>query len=265
MDKPGGSPLAATGEVNLPTPDVCTREQIRPLLREPSAADQLPEVLYWMYRDVHQPRHAHLRRQYGLRYDISVFRGCLMGSELFKTRGHYHPYLHWRYPISYPEVYEVLYGEAFYLLQKVDDIYRDPFYVRVEDVILVHARPGQKVVVPPNYGHVSINAKPQQPLVMSNWVCDYFASYFDSVRQAHGFAYYCLAGEGGQPRWVANPTYRQPLPPIRRASPCEAPAIGLGADTPIYCSAVEAPEKFAWLCYPQQYLAEIWAALELVS
>lgn len=246
----------------LPAPGLRSADDMRPVLLDPDA--DLQDPLYWMYRDVFLPGHEHMRRELGLRYDISVFRGEPMGREVFKTAGHYHPYIQWRYPLSYPEVYEVLYGEAIYLLQEVDDIYRDPYYVKVEDFILVHAQAGQKVIMPPNYGHVTLNPNPDCAMVMSNWVCDWFKSTYDAVVQARGFAYYCLAGDG-EDRWVANATYRQPLPQIRRARTCDATAIGLVQYEPMYPAAIEAPEKFEYVCRPQEYLAEIWGSLDLVT
>lgn len=244
----------------LPQPGVRTAAEMRPILLDPEA--EIAEPVYWMYRDICLPGHEHMRRKYGLRYDISVFRGESMGREVYKTAGHYHPHIQWRYPISYPEVYEVLYGEAVYLLQKVDDIYRDPYYVKVEDFIVVHARAGQKVVMPPNYGHVTLNPNPDSPMVMSNWVSDWFRSTYEAVVQARGFAYYCVNERGGR-SWIPNTTYRQPLPAIRQARTCDAPDIGLVAGQPMYPVAIEDPAKFEYVCRPQEYLAEIWGSLEL--
>jgi glucose-6-phosphate isomerase len=245
----------------LPEPGLRTSDEMRPVLLDPDA--DLPDPVYWMYRDICLPGHEHMRRELGLRYDISVFRANPMGREVFKTIGHYHPYIRWRYPISYPEVYEVLYGEAVYLLQKVDDIYRDPYYIKVEDFIVVHAKPGQKVIMPPNYGHVTLNPSPDLPLVMSNWVSDWFKSVYEAIIEARGFAYYCLA-EGGAHQWVANRTYRQPLPSIREARTCDSPEIGLIQGKPMYPLAIQSPEKFEYLCRPQGYLAQIWQSLDLV-
>jgi len=247
----------------LPEPGLRSADEMRPLLLDPEA--DLPDPLYWMYRDLALPGQEHLRRDLGLRYDISVFRGEPMGREVFKTAGHYHPYIQARHPLTYPEVYEVLYGEAIYLLQYVDDIYRDPYYVQVRDFIVVHARAGQKIIVPPNYGHVTLNPNPDQPMVMSNWVCDWFKSTYDAVVQARGFAYYCLVAEESGHEWIPNPTYRQPLPPLRRARTLSVPELGLVEGEPMYQACVEDPAKFEFVCRPQEYLAEIWSSLEFIG
>jgi glucose-6-phosphate isomerase len=250
---------------SLPDPGLKTLDALRVVMKEPDCKG--PDIVYWMYRDISLPRHAALRKNTGLRYDISVFRGDMFGSEFFKTAGHYHPYmpdLGLTYNLSWPEVYEVLYGEALYVLQKADDIYRDPFYGQVEDFIIVHARPGQKVVMPPNYGHVTINPNPGRPLVMANWVCDHFASYYKSVEQAHGFCWYRVGGKKSGPSWVPNRAYKQPLPAIREAKTLSCEALGLVEGTPMYPVAAARPKKFEWVCHPQNYLAEIWSSLDLI-
>ncbi|MBC7289112.1 MAG: glucose-6-phosphate isomerase [Armatimonadetes bacterium] len=253
-----------SSDLVLPQPAVRTRKEIEKVLKNPEVIDQLPEVLYLMYRNVHLQKHSHVREKYGLRYDISVFSGCMFGEEFFKTAGHYHPYMRLTYPLTWPELYEVLYGECIYLLQKVDDAYRDPFYVRVEDVIAMLASPGEKAVMPPNYGHVTIAANPAPNgfFVMSNWVCDHFKSHYESVEASRGFAYYRVF-RNGQPVWEKNLTYKQPIPPLREARPCDVPEIGLQAGKPMYHVGAENPEKYHWLVRPDLYLREIWAALQL--
>ncbi len=251
---------------SLPVPALKHLDELRPVLRDPACEG--PDIVYWMYRDISLPRAAGLKKATGLRYDISVFRGEMLGTEFFKTAGHYHPYipsLNWKYDLSWPEVYEVLYGEAIYLLQKVDDIYRDRFYGNVEDFIIVHAKPGQKVVMPPNYGHVTVNPNPGKPLVMANWVCDWFKSYYDPVEAARGFGWYRVAtGAGKKATWVPNTNYKQPLPAVREAKTLTCEALGLCEGEPMYPVAASKPKKFDWVCNPQHYLEALWASLELL-
>jgi oxalate decarboxylase/phosphoglucose isomerase-like protein (cupin superfamily) len=52
---------------------------------------------------------------------------------------------------TYRELYEVLKGDAHYLLQRAQN------KERVDEAILVKATRGDKVLIPPNYGHVTIN------------------------------------------------------------------------------------------------------------
>ena len=253
--------VSTSSDLVLPEPGLRRLDDLRPVLLDPNCAG--PDSVYRMYRDVRLRAHDNILRQYSLRYDISVFWGTKLGREYFKTYGHYHPPIPSDPVLSYPEVYEVLYGEALFLLQRVDDIYKDLFYVEVKDIIAIHVRAGEKVIMPPNYGHVTINLGPG-PMVDANWVCNDFSSHYVSVRQARGFAYY-LIDDGGKPRWIPNEKYRQPLPPLRQAETLEAPELGIRLDTPLYISGSSSPATLTWLCSPADYLEQIWDSIKIAN
>src|SRR5665647_3126159 len=63
--------------------------------------------------------------------------------------------------------------------------------VSVDEVIIVKTTRGDKVIVPPNYGHVTINPS-EKTLKMANWVCRSFESLYEPYTQHHGGAYYEL-------------------------------------------------------------------------
>ena len=65
-----------------------------------------------------------------------------MGLEFVKTYGHHHPRVSPKLRYTYPEMYEVLKGDAFYLLQPAQN--EDT----VDEVILVKATRGDKVTAP---------------------------------------------------------------------------------------------------------------------
>ena len=85
-------------------------------------------------------------REQNIRYDITIIPPGMLGREYIKTAGHYHPLVPGG-SVTYPELYEVLEGEALYLLQRQD----------LGDVVAINASAGDKVLVPPNYGHITIN------------------------------------------------------------------------------------------------------------
>src|SRR3972149_8797730 len=77
--------------------------------------------LYYMYRDLSLSRNDALAmKEHGLRYDITVIPPQMLGNEFVKTAGHYHPLVPGT-RITFPEIYEVLGGEATYILQKPDN------------------------------------------------------------------------------------------------------------------------------------------------
>ena len=137
---------------------------------------------------------------------MTVIRAGRIGREYIKTAGHYHP-LKEGTDTSYPEVYEVLSGRAHYLLQT------EPGEDGVE-ALLIEAFPGDKVLIPPGYGHITINPG-NVPLIMSNWVAAGFASVYGPVRELGGGAYFEIAAAGGGEEFIVNPNYR-PLEPAAR-------------------------------------------------
>ena len=56
--------------------------------------------------------------------------------------------------------------------------------VSVDEVILVKTTRGDKVIVPPNCGHVTINPS-EKTLRMANWVCRSFESLYEPYTQHH--------------------------------------------------------------------------------
>ncbi len=109
--------------------------------------------LYFMFREVSKNKEdARKMDEKGLRYDITIIPPNKLGLEFVKTAWHYHPFLPGS-RITYPEVYEVLEGEAHYLLQRMEE---ERGTEKITDVVVVKAKKGEKVIIPPNYGHVTI-------------------------------------------------------------------------------------------------------------
>ncbi|HEY3397453.1 MAG TPA: glucose-6-phosphate isomerase family protein [Armatimonadota bacterium] len=240
-------PLYATRELDA----------LRPILADPDCEG--PEIIYWMYRNLGLKGDERLLQTHRLRYDISTFVPCKLGREPMKTSGHYHPPVYRGGP-AYPEIYEVLYGEALYLLQKVADYEAGPGEVQVEDIFTLRVKAGEKAMMPPGYGHVTINTL-DEPLVMCNWVCADFNSFYGSTEQCRGFAYW-LFEEQGETQWVRNPAYPEPVPALRHATPRAVPELGLEPGVPMYTVCREHPELFAFLLRPQDFEAQMWQALE---
>ncbi|MGV8089750.1 MAG: glucose-6-phosphate isomerase family protein [Methanothrix sp.] len=145
--------------------------------------------LYYMFRDLFLSRaDGDKLRDQNLRYDITIIPPGMMGCEYIKTAGHYHPQVPGS-DVTYPELYEVLEGEALYLLQKED----------LSDVVAINAAAGDKVLVPPNYGHITIN-RSNKILKMSNFVARDFSSIYDPIKEKRGGAYF-FTRDG----WIKNP------------------------------------------------------------
>ncbi|MBU1197958.1 glucose-6-phosphate isomerase [Candidatus Micrarchaeota archaeon] len=165
------------------TPDTRTVKQMLDAVKDLEDVQKLPAEngTYYMYRDVKREEDAALFQNAGIRYDITVLESNPLGSEYNKTYGHYHE-MHDE-QLSFPELYEVLSGEAHYVLQE-----RLPGD-KVGRVFIVKALAGDKLIVPPNFGHVTINPR-NEPLVMDNLVEAHFKSEYGPYKTNRGAVYY---------------------------------------------------------------------------
>ncbi|MEY5110939.1 glucose-6-phosphate isomerase family protein, partial [Salmonella enterica subsp. enterica serovar Corvallis] len=128
-------------------------------------------------------------------YDITIIMPGTIGKERKKTSGHYHGYNDTRRN-THPEVYEVIKGTAAYILQKSPDFAAAPQELVVDDLIVAVVKEGQSIIVPPNYGHCSINIG-DGPLVFSNLAYKPCTVHYDTVQFYHGMACY-IVEENGQ-------------------------------------------------------------------
>ncbi|MCX6682631.1 MAG: glucose-6-phosphate isomerase [Methanoregula sp.] len=230
-------------EGELPLPSVRTIGEMRSVLAEPTCACDAP--LYFMYRDLARSDAdwvwLHTRH---LRYDLTVIPPRDLCGEWVKTKGHYHPKnLH---GVGYPEIYEVLEGEVHYLLQTGE----------LDDAVLISAEEGDVIVIPPGYGHVSINPSPDQTLEMANIVSTAFESEYGAYETLHGAAYYEMKGGALK----KNPHY-QHTPPIRYIGPTCGRGTHRFCKGPIY-DMVGNEDACAFLNYPERYAAVLEVLLK---
>jgi glucose-6-phosphate isomerase len=183
-----------------------------------------------------------LLKRNNLRYDVTVIKPDRLGRELMKTAGHYHEG-------NFGELYEVLEGRAFCMLQKPSS---DDYRV-IENVILVEAHAGEKLVIPPGYGHILVNPGPDY-LVTANWVSSVFSSKYELYRKARGAAYFLVSnGAGDKLEFIKNTFFKQ-LPQIRFVQPAKAlERFGLKENNPIYPLITEDARKLEFLNYPDKY------------
>lgn len=223
------------------TPAVRTLEDARYSLYDRKAAG--PEILYWMYRQVARTVDLELLQRLGLIFDVTIIRPGLVGREYIKTVGHYHS-LKPGTNVAYPEVYEVLAGEATFLLQRAT---ATPG--RVDDVVVVTAHPGDKVVMPPGYGHITINAG-NEYLVMTDMVAAANQSVYGDIQSLQGGAYFHI--DAGAEAWVRNRKYNG-TPALRRLAARDYPEFGLHSDRPMYQLILEQANAFRFLTHPEEF------------
>lgn len=184
-------------EIPLNNPDIRSGEEIRSVLANPACDCSGP--LYEMYRGLSRnDADREWFASHHIRYDVTRIPPRTICGEWIKTKGHYHPLA----PdgLAYPEIYEVLEGAAYYLLQKRD----------LTDIVLVRAEKGDLVLIPPGYGHVTINPT-VETLTMANLVSSDFASEYLPYEQMKGGAYYIFS-DGSMKK---NPVYPADIPDLR--------------------------------------------------
>lgn len=271
--------------------------------------------LYYMYRGVARSQSDAVKiKKGGLRYDIIIIPAQMLGCEFVKTVGHDHTSVPGQ-KCTFTEIYEVISGQAIYLMQMFGGLTLDRGRVQalvrertgdltlvrdrrskasiVQDVYTVYAQPGDKVIIPPNYGHVTINAA-NQDLVMSNWVADCFKSDYSLFRQQQGACYYALQANRrdrsrpvptqekelslrgsetieaiqrkakGRPAqqnitWQPNKNYGL-VPRLRFSQPTDFPEFGLNKNKPMY-NSISNLSQLDFLKRPQDF-NDLWQKIK---
>lgn len=217
-----------------PEAQVRTIEEMRDVLADPGCTSDQP--LYFMYRDLAMSdddrRWLH---EHNVRYDITVIPSQILCGEYVKTKGHYHTLN--PAGVFYPEIYGVLAGTGHFLLQTRD----------ADDVVMIVGSKGDKILIPPGYGHVTINPT-DEDLVMSNLVSTEFSSNYGPFAEMQGAAYYEMEGEV----FVKNPQYPD-APPMRYCDPVEVLELGIEKGVGLY-NLVGRPRSVAYLNYPEEFM-----------
>ena len=143
--------------------------------------------LYYMYRG--------LKENGGWRYDITIIPPRMLGKEFVKTKGHYHIG-------SYGELYKVLAGEGIFLIQDK----------KVKNIYFFRAKRGKFVLIPSNFGHLTINPS-SKTLKVANWTSKECKSDYQSIEKKRGFCYYLTIGG-----WIKNKNYKK-IPKLKEKKP----------------------------------------------
>lgn len=197
-------------------------------------------VSYVMIRDLRTPKDEPMLLRRGLRVDLTVLLPEPLGEEYNKTLGHYHPTKPGT-DLTYPELYLVLSGSGVILLE-----HRHEAQV-IDDVLLVEVVAGQYLIVPPGYGHVTVNLGPER-LMLMNVVAREFISDYSDFADHHGAAYHLVRGSDG-PKLLTSQMY-QLVAPARWVTPRELPEIQVFFYEPMYSQVVNS-DRLDWLTQPE--------------
>ena len=158
--------------------------------------DELP--LYYMYNNIYRKEHKELFIKAGIKYEYTLLLPTVINGECVKAHGH----IHGISPLTktnYLEVYEVLGGEGYFELFKMDG--------DVCDVVLVSVKQGDYVTIPPGYYHLSINTG-NIPFNFGDLIVQDPKSDYGPLKQYCGAPFYCLKDDKGNILFELNEHYK---------------------------------------------------------
>ena len=149
---------------------------------------------------------------------------------------------------STPEIYQIWSGKAIIYMQEHADNHPGRCFA-------VEARPGDIVIVPPNWAHATISADMEKPLTFGAW-CDLDYGYeYEKVRKHKGLAWYPILQDNNELNWVKNENYD--LTTLIRKRPNDYSEFGIKQKESIYKQYEKNSEIFSFVSKP--YLKrELW-------
>lgn len=214
---------------------------------------------YWAYRNIRRAGDEDLWLPKGARYDITVLLPGAANGEFFKTSGHYHGFSEGR-ALPYGEVYEVLCGEVAFVLQRSPQLStKGDGAEPVDAVRVLHVRAGETIVIPPLWGHASINVA-DVPSAFSNVAVADTPLLYGPVAERSGMAVR-IVSDGDVFDVVRNECWED-VGPVAVLPAHEAPELGIVSGRPLYESYVEEPRRFSYLFDGANQLGRMEALLE---
>lgn len=172
-----------------------TLEQLKLVLKDPQSNG--PDPVYWVFNDVPWK---------GKKGNITIWAPGKIGEEYTKTFGHYHD-------AQINETYNVIAGEGIFQMMKKHFEGDRWDSSKVDVVYLVKAKPGDEVLITPEFGHSWSNTGDLPLITFDNWTSGHKPSDYADIEKLHGLAYY-LIEENGEPKAVPNPNYKDLPEPI---------------------------------------------------
>ncbi len=238
------------------TPNVREFSAMKSYLKDPSSTFW-NKGAYYMYRDIARSEDREVITKSGIQYDITVVLPGLMGDEFSKTIGHYHSFKPGT-QVRYPEIYEVIYGRVVFIIQSAT-----PDLEQLQEAYAIRMERGEKVLVPPGFGHVLVNPT-DDVVITANWQPSANVSDYSSYEKHNGAAYYVMQskhlGSGGktsmQSAFVPNLNYKT-LPKLVEARPRELPQYELRSALPMYSACARDLSKLDFLVNPDKYIDDL--------
>jgi glucose-6-phosphate isomerase, archaeal len=262
LQKTSGLPISVDDkfQLNLRPPVILSKtrrftrsiSEMRIAMLDPEAKVD-SDLGYEVYGGVCLQEHESTLQDHHLTYDLTIVPPTMLGQEYNKTIGHYHANIPGT-QIAHPELYEVLHGHGLFLLQKMDSEFKN-----LITVLAIEGEPGDKIIYPPNYGHIMVNIG-DEPLIMANWLSTDYKALYEPIKERHGMALYVVKGKDGKPTFVKNENYKD-QPMMRKMVIGDKLRTDFGLETgePMYVTALRNPKILEFLSNPQKYAVQLSA------
>lgn len=230
-------------DVTGPMPEIRTLDQIRASLRDPDCDG--PDRVYAIAMDVARLQDRQELEKRMLLFGVVTYAAGQLGDEPIRSQGHIHrisQHSGW----SPPELYEIWQGKAIiYMQEYVED---DP-----GRCFAVLAGPGEKVLVPPGWGHATISASPDEALTFGAWCDREYGFEYEAVRAHKGLAWYPLVQDNNI-IWQHNAHYVPGR--LQVIAPRKYTEFGI-TDEPVYQQFITDPARFQFISKPEK-AAPLW-------
>jgi len=231
-----------------PKPETRHLDDIRKSLMDPDCEG--PNDLYAIVMDIGNELHREDMLERDLLFASCVYNYGQMGQEPIRSQGHIHA-KSLSCNSSTCELYEIWEGEAIiYMQEYVQDYPGRCFAIR--------AKQGEVVIVPPFWGHQTVNANLDKPMVFGAWCVRDYGFDYDDVRAHKGLAYYPVVKDK-EIIWHKNPHYLDST--LVERSPRIYTEFGIDPTKPIYQQFVQDPDRMLFVSKPAT-AADLWLNFE---
>lgn len=162
--------------------------KLKEVLQGPGASG--PDPAYWVFSEISKDEWANL----------TVIAPGQYGEEFPKTYGHYHG-------VNVNETYHLVEGDGVLVMQKKHTENGATVPDKVEEVVLIKARPGDEIIITPEWGHSWSNVGKGPLISFDNWREGHTPGDYEVIEKMQGLAYY-LVEENGEIKAVPNPKYK---------------------------------------------------------
>lgn len=161
---------------------------LKPVLKDPNATG--PDPVYWVFSEATDGKWA----------NVTIIAPGSFNGEYPKTFGHYHG-------VDVPEIYHLIEGEGVLIMQKKHMDGDKWVPEQVDEVLLIQAKPGDEILITPEWGHSWSNVGKGPLISFDDWRSGHSPDDYAKIEQLQGLAYY-LTSENGQVKPVANSYYK---------------------------------------------------------